>query len=434
MTAPARRLPHRIALIAAVLLGAVLLAAGPELQERFRLDNGMTVVYRHDPASEVTVLLIGIGGGQSAEPVDKAGLAFLTSRLAIDIPDQSKAQDFVVKALHSSLNVRGDFAVIQLECLSEFFDEVAAAFVRILADPLFTGVRIERIKEFMAHQRRLEADDAGNAGRLAQAEAFFAGTGYGRSIYGSEASLAAIKAKDIKDFYDRLFIAGNITLTVVTDLDRERLAAMLKKHFGGFRKSATAPAIPSLASASPAEPSRQMEKEALQTYVSAAYPLPAAGRRNYVLDSLLENALGRGPGTRLWSLRSEQKLAYNVAASALQMKQGGLFEAFLETDPSKTAQARTALGALLAEVHHTGLSAEELDVAKAGLKSLFLRGNETKISRASTLASFEALGLDASFFEAFAKEVDAVTLDEMNAHIRSVLDPAKAHWVLVGPK
>lgn len=419
-----------------VLALAAGLAARPEPRDLIRLDNGLSVVFRHDPASEVTVLFVAVGGGQAAEPADKAGLSFLTTRLAIDIPDQSKAQDFVVKAVHYSLTVRGDFAVIQLECLSEFFEDAATTFVRMLSDPLFTGVRTERIKDHMRHQRRLESDDAGNAGRLAQAEAFFPGTGYGRSMYGTEASLDAIKAKDAKDFYDRLFTAGNMTLTVVTDLDRDRMTAIVKKLFGGFKALGPGPAgSPGIISAAaPAEPVREIEKDALQTYVSAAYPLPPTGRRAYVLNALLENALGRGPGTRLWSLRAEQKLAYTVAASALQMKSGGLFEAYLEIDPANKAKAREALAAILAEVWEKGLSGEELATAKVGLKSLFLRGNETKISRASTLASFEALGLGSDFFEAFAAEVDAVTLDEINAHARSILDPAKAHWVMVGPK
>ncbi len=411
------------------------LAARPEPQDRIRLDNGMSVVFRHDPASEVTVLFVGIGGGQAAEPEDKAGLSYLTSRLAIDIPDQGKAQDFVIKAVHHSLTVRGDFAVIQLECLSEYFDDAAATFVDILKDPLFTGIRIERIKDYMRHQRRLESDDAGNAGRLAQAEAFFAGTGYGRSMYGTGASLEAIKAKDIKDFYERQFTADNMTLVIVTDRDRERTTAILKKLFGGFKASGSGPAaVPGITVVAPAEPSRDVEKDALQTYVSVAYPLTPTSRRAYVLNALLENALGRGPGTRLWSLRTELKLAYNVAASALQMKSGGLWEAYLETDPGNTNKAKQAMAAALSDVREKGLTDEELTVAKAGLKSLFLRGNETKISRASTLASFEALGLGADFFEAFAAEVDAVTLAEINAHARNTLDPAKAHWVMVGPK
>jgi len=406
--------------------------AGRAAEASFRLDNGLRVICRHDPSSEVTVLLIGISGGLAAEPADKPGLAFLASRLALDIPDQSKAQDFVAKALHVGLDVRGDGALIRLECLSEFFDGIAASYARILADPLFTGVRIDGIKEYMSHQRRIETDDAGGVARLAQAEAFFPGAGYGRSIFGTEAGLAAIKPGDIKEFYGRLFVAGNMTLTVLSDLGQDSLTATLRKSFGRI-KGGTAWTPPAIAAAVPVERRREIRKEALQVNVSAAFPLPAASRRTYVLNALLENALGRGPGTRLWGLRAERKLAYNVTAAAVQMRQAGVLGAYLETEAAKKEEARQALAEVLTGTWRSGLSAEELDVAKAGLKTSFLRSNETKLARAETLDLFESLGLEADFFEGFAAEVDAVTLDGMNAHIRAVMDPAQAHWVFVGP-
>ncbi len=427
---------------AAALLGLALAAsAGPAIPGRpaaapgpsFRLDTGIRVVYRFDPSSQVTVLTIGVGGGLAAEPEGKAGLTFLTSRLAMDIPDQGKAQDFVIKALHAGLDVRGDGSIISLECLSEFFDEVASTYVRILGNPLFTGVRIDGIKEYMAHQRRIETDDAGGAARLAQAEAFFPAGGCGRSIYGTEAGAEAIKAKDIKDFYDRLFVAGNLTLTVVSDLDQGRVAASLKKSFGRFR-GGEAPAPTPVSPASPPAVTRIIRKEALQANVSVAFPLPAVSRRGYVLNALLENALGRGPGTRLWPLRSEKKLAYAVTASAVQMRGGGFLGAYLETDASKQDEARESLARVLEEAWRGGLSAEELAVAKAGLGTSFLRANETKLARAETLDLFESLGLAADFFEAFMAEAAAVGLEEINAHLRAVLDPAKGHWVAVGPE
>jgi len=99
----------------------------------------------------------------------------------------------MVKALHYSVSVKGDFSVIHLECLSEFFDEAVAVFVDILGDPLFSGVRIDRIKEFMGGQRRLMADDADQAGGAAHLLAFFGNSPYGRPVFGSEASRLAIK-------------------------------------------------------------------------------------------------------------------------------------------------------------------------------------------------------------------------------------------------
>lgn len=407
-------------------------AAPAGASSSFILDNGLRVVYRRDPASEVTVLLIGVGGGLAAEPVDKPGLAFLTSRLAMDIPDQSKAQDFVAQALHAGLDVRGDGAVIRLECLSGFFDEIAASYSRILSDPLFTGLRIDGIRDYMGHQRRVESDDAGGAARLAHAEAFFPGSGYGRSIFGTEAGLAAVKPKDVKEFHDRLFTAGNMILTVVSDLDEDRLAVILGKTFGRLRRG-PAWTPPALAAAVPSESRRDIAKEARQVNISAAFPLSAASRRGYVLNALLENALGRGPGTRLWILRSERRLAYDVGAAVAPLRQAGVLIASLDTDSAKREEARRALDQALEAVWRDGLTAEELEVAKAGLKTSFLRANETKLARAETLDLFESLGLGADFFEAFAAEAEAVGPEEMNAHIRTVLDPARAHWVFVGP-
>lgn len=415
---------------------AACLFSRAESPQKLSLANGMAVVFQQDKASAVTVLEIQIWGGQAAEGADQAGLSFLATRLGIDIPDNDTARDFMVKALHTTMAARGDYAVIHLECLTAFFEDILASFIKILSDPLFTGIRIDRIREYMNHQRRIQADDAGNVGHLAQLAAFFGDAGYGRSVYGTEESLQGLKPKDIKSFYDRYFVAGNMTLTAVTDLDEARMLGILGKYFGRFRKSAAAPAIPSAAMPSSFPVSgetQRIDKDVLQSFFSTAYPLPPASRRGFALTSVVENTLGRGPGTRLWALRTEAKLAYNVAALAAQMKDGGIIEAFLETEPGKEKEAGAAMERILADFRERGVTAEELEVAKIGLKAQFLRANETKASRASTLGTFEALGLGADFFTAFAREIEAVTLDEINAHIRVVFDPARAHRVVVGP-
>jgi zinc protease len=427
---------------AAVLL---LLAAGPfartagapaGLPGRYVLDNGMAVVARRDAASTLTVLEILIRGGQTAEPEDKGGLSFLTTRLAVDIPDQDKVHDFMTKALHYSVSAKADYSVIHLQCLSEFFEDAAAAFAEILADPLFTGVRIDRLKEFMDNQRRLTADDADNAGHAAHLEAFFGKSGYGRSPFGSQASLQAIKTADIKDFYTRFFVPGNMTLVAVSDLETDKLAEILKKRFGGFRKGSAGPppAAEILPAAAVFSGIRDISKDSIQTLVSAAYVLPPLSRRTFVLNALVENTLGRGPGTRLWRLRAELKLAYAVAARTTPMKSAGLLESTLETDPARAEEARIALDKALRDFADRGIAPDELEAARAEVKAQFLRGNERKDSRAATLGMLEALGPGADFFEAFPAELGGVTLEEINAYIKAALAPDRASWVRIGPK
>jgi predicted Zn-dependent peptidase len=116
------------------------------------------------------------------------------------------------------------------------------------------------------------------------------------------------------------------------------------------------------------------------------------------------------------------------------MKEGGTLEAYLETSKEKKETALEALNKVLIDLFEKGITDEELNVTKVNLKSSFLRNNETKDARASTLSYFEALGLGLDFFNAFFSEIDAVITEEMNAYIKDILNPEKKLEVIVGPK
>jgi zinc protease len=116
------------------------------------------------------------------------------------------------------------------------------------------------------------------------------------------------------------------------------------------------------------------------------------------------------------------------------MKDGGILEAYLETDAAKRDGASKALNKILTELFEKGLTEEELQAAKVSAKAQFLRLNETKDKRASTFAIFEALGLGFDFFSKFPQDVENATLADMNAHIKNILPPEKASLVIVGPK
>lgn len=422
---------------AAFALAALCPASqAPNVAQKKSLDNGLAVICEKDTASQVTVLNLLVGGGQKAEPAGLEGLAYLTTRLAIEIPDQGKLQDLLVKASRHSLAAKGDYSMIQIECLSENFEDTLKIFADILMDPLFSNIRVSYIKDNMAHLQKIQSDDSVNLGHLAQLEAIFGKAGYGRSFCGTEDSLKKIKGKDIENFYKEHFLAQQIIAAVISDLEPEKVYDLLKKYLSKFpaRKAppAAEPAPPAVTASAARETA--IEKETKQCLVSVAYPLPPASAKTFVQNYLLENLLGKGPGSRLWGLRSEEKLAYNVNAQATQMKDGGILEAYLETDAAKKDTAAEALKKILAGLFEKGLDEEELQTAKVSAKAQFLRLNETKDKRAFTFVVFESLGFGFDFLTRFPQELEAVTLADMNAHIKNILAPEKASAVIVGPK
>jgi predicted Zn-dependent peptidase len=273
---------------------------------------------------------------------------------------------------------------------------------------------------------------------LENLRAFFGTSGVGSSIYGNEDALKAIKKKDISDFYDRHFTAAHMTLAVASDLERTKVLEVLQKNFGKFPpQSKNSETLPSSSPGQmPELPEKEkfIEKEMKQTFVSMSFLLPGLSGKNYVLACLAENLLGRNIGSRLWLLRAQERLAYNVNARATLMKNGGLLEAYLETDAEKTAAAKEALTNVLKELYDQGIDGEELAATKTSTKANFLRADETKEARTRNLASFEVLGLGHEFSLRFPEEIDKVSLDELNSFIREFLAPPKAYLVVVGRK
>jgi predicted Zn-dependent peptidase len=422
---------------AAVALGGLALIAilggrGWTAQKKV-LDNGLTVILEKDESSATTVLQVLIKGGTRAEPLAKRGLTFLTTRLSIEIPDSGKAQELIGLATRFSITAQGDNSLINIECLSANLEPSLKVLSKIFLDPLFSGIRIDAVKKHMEHQSRIEEDDSVRLGHLAGLRAFFAGSGYGGSTYGDKASLEAIKNKDVSEFYKSYFVGPNIIMSFASDLPEDTLLSLVGRYFARS-PSGNPIVLGPVAASEPEEKTVNLERETKQAFVSLAYYLPGISRRNFALASVLETLLGKGQGSRLWPLRAEKKLAYNVNCRATQMQEAGLIEAYLETDTAKKEVAREALRAVLNELYRNGTTEEELLYTKNAAKADFIRDHETKARRAGVLAFFEASGLGLEYFDALFSEIDALTLEEVNSYIKQILAPEKALEVVVGPK
>ncbi len=403
-----------------------------ERPEKFTLASGLPCIYQQDQVSPTTVVGLFVAGGKSAVPEGLDGLAYLTTRLALEIPDEGKVQDLMAQATRLSLLCSEDHAVILIECLSDNLEAALGVASKIIQEPLISGLRVGREKDMMRLYGRADEDDAVAVGRGAVMKAFFSGKGYGSTTYGSEESLKALGRKDALAYYRRFFSKQNMFFCVGTDLARGPVQALLEKYFKGFPDGDRVD-IPAVAPAFPPEQVISVIKDTKQTFVGRAFVLPAPDAMRHAEGILLETLLGKGPGSRLWGLRMTEKLAYNVDAELTWTKSSGILEAYLETENSKSASAGAALDRTLSDLRETGVTEEELRTAKTLAKARFLRSTEAKAPRLRAVGLFEVLGLGHEHLTAIFGALDAVTLEAMNALIREALAPDRALRVTVGP-
>jgi predicted Zn-dependent peptidase len=416
---------------------AVFGGASPEawmtLPVKSVLGTGIPLVYHQDKISPMTVVGIFAPGGRAAVPEGLDGLAYLATRLTLEIPDEDKARDLMTQATRMTYLCEEDCSIVFIECLSENLEPALRLAGRIIQDPLMSGLRIGRAKELMELLEKAELDDAVVAARQAALKALFAGRGYGSSTYGTAESRKAIGRKDVLDFYRRHFTASGVFFTVVTDLDQAPVQALLEKHFAKFPEGGR-PGI--LSPSSPAVPEGdgiRLTKDTKQTYVGRAYVLPAPSPDDLAKGLLLEVLIGKGPGSRLWGLRMDERLAYNVDGRLTWTRTAGVLEAFLESENAKSGQAAEALDRTLRALWEGGAGEAELEAAKAMAKTEFLRSIESKPERALRFGRFEVLGLGFERVLGLHEAVDGVTLEAFNVYIKTVLAPDKALRVTVGP-
>lgn len=394
--------------------------------------NGMTFIYQKDNTSATTVTQILVRGGRRGEVDGKEGVAFLITRLCLDLPDQQQLQRLMNQATNRTFFAREDFSIVKISCLSENLEESIKLSAQILKDPLISGLRIERTKELMNHYRKLQEDDPINLAHAAALDTFFSGSPYASTAYGTKESLKNIKKRDVEDYFQKYVKAGNMIVTVSTDLEKDKVLSIMQPYLEEFPTGKPEKIDP--ASFSPVEErSLSLEKDTTQALVYMAFPLPKISERGYVLSMMLQDLLGKGINSKLWSLRTEKKLAYIVNSRAFLLKDGGILEAYLETDQSKQESASAELKKTIEYLYQNGISEEELSIAKIHSKGMAIRENETKDEKTYNLAFLEGLGLGYDFLNRILAEIEATTLEEFNAFILEVLNPEKAVSITVGP-
>jgi zinc protease len=404
----------------------------PGAADRFQLDSGLPVLCFADGNSGNSVVQILIHGGQRLGAPGKQGLTYLTMNLALQVPERADVQRLMEMGAAHYLSVFPDYALVTIQCQSTYLEETLRIIAKHMADPLLTGLRIHAVKNHMKNLQKEEQDQPLEAMRLAQRQAFFAGSAGAGSVFGTEASLDAIGRNDISALHQALFSCSNLKLLVVSDLKADVLRGILQKTCGRFL-SGPAPAAAPVSAAPASFPPQKIKLQTTQALLSSAFLLPPVRRENIAAGALLEALLGKGIDSRLWALRSRRDLAYGFDAEFTALEQGSLLSVHLKTDPARLEEARAFLDVLFADLRENGIQAPEFAAAQANAGMEFLKSGESKKQLSALAAHLEGMGLGAEYIAEFTSQLQAMPLDEFNRYLKRVLQSANRFDAVVGP-
>ncbi len=273
------------------------------------------------------------------------------------------------------------------------------------------------LKEVLKNNQKKEFDDVDSRTDLVLLETFFGSSPYGVSGYGNQLTVEALKTADANTYYRKYFVGANIIISVVSNLDPKTIASIIEATFGRlpkgerFQTSIPSPQIPE-------KKEINLKKESASALLAVAFPIPPLSVKNYVLTRLLEAIIGRGPGSKIWSLRGEESLAYEVGSRAIVMRGGGLLIIYLKTLAEKFSEAKDKFGKKLMEISQRGLSEDDLQTGRNSFRLWLYQQFESKIKKAEALAIHHAFGLEEEMAENY---LDNISLDELTCFLERCL-------------
>lgn len=248
------------------------------------------------------------------------------------------------------------------------------------------------------------------------------------------ATLRKLKRGDLQTFHARFFGTGNAQLALVGDFDAAALHRQAQSLFGQWRAAQAYRRIP--------KPALNLQPTRLQLNTPdkpnanyfARRVLPVRDDHpDYPALLLAERILGGGGmKSRLADrLRQKEGISYGVGSqmsvNAVDARADVLLYASFA--PQYLPRVETAIREVLARLMSDGVSAEELQEAKAGVleENKIARGEDASL--AAALNVHLVLGRTMGFVAAQEERLKAVTQDAVNAAIRTYLQADQ--WVQV---
>lgn len=247
----------------------------------------------------------------------------------------------------------------------------------------------------------------------------------GRSILGSETSLAAIEPDHLRGWLDAQFRGGSCVLAAAGKVDHDALVEMAQARLGDLPAGARAGGEGAIYAGGMRHDRRRFE----QTHLTLGYEAAAHGGPDYYPLMLFATAAGGGMSSRLFQeLREERGLAYSVYSTMTPYADTGLFSVYLAAANNNAARAGALALQVLGETAD-GLDEAELARAKAQLKAGLLMSLEGCAGQAEYLARQMLVHGAAIPSADVVAKVDGCTVDTVRDAARRMLagPVARAH-------
>ena len=408
---------------------------------RSALPNGAVVLAKPTRTIPAVTISLAMRAGSICDPPDATGAFHLLSRV-IDRGTTSRsaadiAEDLDSRGITLTTGVTRHLLSLECTCLSEDFDAVCALLGDIVMSPsLPEGEIVTRRAEVTTAIRQDEDNPAVRAIEALMALLYPGSHPYGWPAKGRIDELERITRERLAGLHTGRFAPTELTVVIVGDVAVDGALRAAEQVFGGWH--APAPAAIQLPRVVPAVERRRVVIPMMnKAQADIAYGFTTIARADpaYYAFWLMNNVMGQyAMGGRLGdSIRERQGMAYYVSSRLDANVVEGPLTIHAGIGPANVDRAVASIDEEVGRLAREGVTAKELSQSRQYLIGSMPRALETNAGIANFLQTAEFFGLGLDYDRRLPDLLRAVTLDDVQAAARRVLDPERATVVIAGP-
>ena len=392
----------------------------------YRTAAGVPVLVRRTPRSPIAYAGVFVRAGAVSEPASQLGVSTLMTRTTLKGTSTRDAARIAEEGerLGASLGASSGAETMQwtLSVPMAEFEGALALLADVVQAPAMPDDALASERTVALAQLAQLRDDMYHYPMHLAAQVAWGQHPYARASIGSESTLGALGAAELRDWHREAVLTGEQVVVIVGDAEADTLASMAAGAFDALtpapRRLVEPPTWPS-AGGMNAE-----DRDKAQTALVLAYPGPARSDARRI-DAALLASVASGLGGRFFeALRDRQSLAYTVVATPIVRPLAGQFVAYIATSPEKEEQARRGLLEEFEKLRAAPVTEEELHRARtSALGSWAIRQESggavmSDISDAWMFGSLEELS-------EFEQRVRAVTAADLQSLAVEYFDAAR---------
>ncbi|MGZ5051430.1 MAG: M16 family metallopeptidase [Methylobacter sp.] len=406
--------------------------------EHWQTPQGSRVYFVRAEGLPMADIQVAFDAG-SARDGNRFGLSALTSALLDTGAGQWNAdqiaQRFESVGAQFSANVSNDMASASLRTLTEkpLFDKALETMQVILTQPSFNDADFQREKNRTLAGLKQQEESPAEQAHIAYFKAVYGDHPYGHPISGTIPTVSELQVADLRNFYQKYYVAANAIVVVVGDLTKQQAEQAAEKLVSGLPAGQKPESIPEVQMPAKAG-SQHIEFPSSQTHVLMGLPGTYRKDPDYFTLYVGNHILGGGAlVSKLFDeVREKRGLAYSASSSLAPMFRNGPFTIGLQTRNDQTGQALDVVNKTLADFIAKGPTEAELTAAKKNINGGFAMRFDTNKKLASYVSMIGFYQMPLDYLDTFQQNIDKVTAASIKDAFKRRIDPQLMQTVTVG--